>query len=110
MQVADDGLGLKSLDKLFSFLEALINTEVDESNFLALEALCSIEYIINISNRRLAPRSPEIDDQNFTSVMRKACLNASELIYEALNFLEFGAYLHRLDVDRDQIGVLVDVL
>jgi hypothetical protein len=69
MQVGYLGLGLKSLHKILSFLKTLIHTQVNKSNLLSEEVFGSAKYMMDVLNRWVAPRCPEVDSKDFPRLM-----------------------------------------
>jgi hypothetical protein len=67
-------------DEIFGMVEALIHTEVDESYCLALEVGGSRDHSLDLLCRGLAPRSPEVDHQNFPRVVLKLGFQTCHLI------------------------------
>ena len=110
MQVGHLGLGLESLHEILSFLETLIHTHVNKSNLLSEEVFGSGKDMMDVLNRWVTPRRPEVYNQDFPRLMLECGIVARYLIYEILYLFKLRADLDRLNINRDQIGVRVHIV
>ena len=110
MQVGHLGLGIESLHEILSFLKTLIHTQVNKSNLLSEEVFGSAKDMMDVLNRWVAPRGPEVDNQDFPRLMLECGIVAGYLINEILYLFKLRADLDWLHINRDQIGVRVHIV
>lgn len=110
MQVGHLGLGLESLHEILSFLKTLIHTQINKSNLLSEEVFGSAKDMMDVLNRWVAPRGPEVDNQDFHRLMLECGIKAGYLIYEIIYLFKLRADLDWLHINCDQIGVRVHIV
>ncbi len=65
---------------------------------------------MDVLNRWVTPRGPEVNNQDLPELMLECGIVAGYLIYEILYLFKLRADLYRLNINSDQIGVRVHIV